>query len=181
MRPVRTAARALLSAIFVASGARAVANPEMFVPRAKRVTDRIVPLLEKTDPRLPTDPRSLVRANGAVQLAGGLLLATGHFTRPAAAALAGSLVPTTIAGHPFWSVDDPVERRIQQTHFLKNLGLFGGLLLAAADTQGRPGLRWRTGRLAADGRRSVKRAVRTARRDTQIAVRAAAAARRIPG
>lgn len=181
MRPVRTAARALLSAIFVASGARAVANPEMLVPQAKRVTDRIVPLLEKTDPRLPTDPRSLVRVNGAVQLAGGLLLATGRFTRPAAAALAGSLVPTTIAGHPFWSVDDPMERRIQQIHFLKNLGLFGGLLLAAADTEGRPGLRWRTGRLAADGRRSVKRAVRTARRDAQIAVRSAAAARRIPG
>ena len=73
--------------------------------------------------------------------------------------LAGSLIPTTIAGHPFWPVDSPAERRNQEIHFLKNLGLLGGLLLAAADTEGRPGLRWRashavdhTQRIGAPGR-----------------------------
>lgn len=181
MKPVRTAARAMLSGIFVLSGARALANPEPFVDRAKRVTDHVAPLLEQTDSRLPADPATLVRANGAVQLVGGLLLASGRFTRPAAAALAATLVPTTLAGHPFWTESDPAERSQHQIHFLKNLGLFGGLLLAAADTAGRPGLGWRTTRAVRQGRRSARRAVRTARRDARIAVKSAAAARRMPG
>jgi uncharacterized membrane protein YphA (DoxX/SURF4 family) len=181
MRPVRTAARTLLSGVFVISGARAVANPDPLVPRAKRMTERLTPLLEQADGRLPTDPRALVRINGAVQCVGGLLLATGHLTRPAAAALAGSLIPTTLAGHPFWNLDDPAQRANQQHHFMKNLGILGGLLLAAADTEGRPGLRWRTTRAVGRGRRSMRRAVRTARRDARIAVKSATTARRLPG
>jgi putative oxidoreductase len=180
MKPVRTAARTLLSGIFVISGARAITNPEPFLARAKVVTDRVAPLIEKADSRLPNDPRAMVRLNGAVQLAGGLLLATGHVTRPAAAALAGTMIPTTLAGHPFWTFDDPAARASQQTHFLKNLGILGGLLLAAADTQGKPGLRWRTTRAVGQGRRSMRRAVRTARRDARIAVRSATTARRLP-
>jgi len=181
MRPVRTAARALLSAIFVYDGARALANSEHFAPQAKRVTDRIGPLLEKADPRLPTDARTLVKINGAAQVVGGLLLATGHLTRPAAALLAGTVVPTTVAAHPFWAQDNPADRRNHEIHFLKNLGLLGGLLLAAADTQGRPGLRWRAGHLAHETQRSMRRAVRTARREAKIAARAAKTSRRLPG
>ena len=171
----------MLSAIFVVSGARAVANPEPFVDRAKRVTDRVGPLLTGIHPRIPTDPRTLVRVNGAVQLAGGLFLATGHCTRPAAAVLAGTLVQTTAAGHPFWTIEDPTQRANHQIHFIKNLGLLGGLLLAVADTEGRPGLRWRAGRAVGDGRRKVRRAVHTARRDARIAMKSATAARRLPG
>jgi putative oxidoreductase len=180
MKPVRSAARALLGAIFVVSGARTLANPGSQVEAAKRVTDRIVPLLERTDPRLPTDPRTLVQIKAGVDLLGGLLLATGHLTRPAAAALAANLVPTTLAGHPFWTL--PKEERHQhQIHFLKNLGLIGGLLLAASDTEGRPGLRYRTEHALDRGQRSVHRRVRTARREAKIAALSAAAARRLPG
>ena len=123
----------MLSGIFVASGLRALVNPEALAGRAKRV----VPLLERVDPRLPTDPRMLVRITGAVQVAGGALLATGHLTRPAAAVLAGTLVPATFAGHPFWLETDLGRRREHQIHFLKNLGLFGGLLLAATEPRRR--------------------------------------------
>jgi putative oxidoreductase len=171
----------MLSAIFVASGARALTAPESLVPEAKRVTDRVGPLLEKADPRLPTSPRTLVQLNGAVQLGGGLLMATGRLTRPAAAVLAGTLVPTTVAGHPFWTYDDPEERRGQQVHFLKNVGLLGGLLLAAADTEGRPSLRWRAARFVDDRRRGARRTARTARREARIAVRAAHVGRRLRG
>ncbi|MFV2083843.1 DoxX family membrane protein [Micromonospora sp. LOL_021] len=181
MTPVRTTARALLSGIFIVSGARAVASPAQYADRAKTVTDRVAPMIERAAPRLPTDTESLIRLHGATQLAGGLLLATGRLTRPAAAVLAASLVPTTVAGHPFWSATDPTERQLHQVHFLKNLGLLGGLLLAAADTEGRPGLRWRTTRAVRQGRRSVRRAVHSARRDARIAVRSAATARRLPG
>lgn len=180
MKPVRSAARALLGAIFVVSGARNLANPDPLVPSAKRVTDRITPLLERTDPRLPTDPRTLVRIKAGVDLVGGLLLATGRLTRPSAAALAVNLVPTTFAGHPFWTYA-AADRRQHQTHFLKNLGLIGGLLLAAADTEGRPSLRYRTTHAVDRSQRSLRRAVKTARREAKIATVSVAAARRLPG
>jgi putative oxidoreductase len=181
MKPVRSAARALLSGIFVVSGARAVANPDPFVTRAKVMTDRVGPLAERVNPRIPTDPAAMVRANGAVQLVAGLMLARGRFPRAAAAALAGSLVPTTLAGHQFWTFDDPAARAQHRTHFMKNLAMLGGLLLAAADTEGRPSLQWRTTRAIRNRRRSMQRAVRSARRDARIAVRAATTARRLPG
>jgi uncharacterized membrane protein YphA (DoxX/SURF4 family) len=59
-----------------------------------------------------------VRAVGRVGLA-----------RLAAAAPAGTLVPTTLAGHPYWRIADPAARRQQRTHFYKNVGMLGGALL----------------------------------------------------
>ncbi|WP_346123898.1 DoxX family protein [Micromonospora coerulea] len=182
MKPVRSLARVMLSGIFVVSGVRNLQNPGRLVPAAKPLTDRVAPLIQKNvHSRFPTDAETLVRANAATQLIGGLMLATGKFTRPAALILAGTLVPATAAGHPFWNNDDPAARNNNQVHFLKNLGLFGGLLLAAADTEGKPGMRWRAGHRIGHSRRSVQRAVRTARREAKIAVRSAATARRIPG
>jgi putative oxidoreductase len=143
MTAVRTVARTLLAGIFVAGGAKALMDPD---PRAKvsePVTTRIAPVLAQIHPRIPTDPRTLVQLNGAVQVAAGLLLPT-RLHRLAALVLIGSIVPTTIGGHRFWEADDPAMREQQQTHFLKNLGLLGGLILAAMDTEGRPGLAWRT-------------------------------------
>src|SRR3712207_5232754 len=145
MRPVRTLARAMLGALFVSSGARTVANPDTLVERAKPVTDRVAPVLEKTDPRIPTETATLVRINGAVQLVGGLMLATNRLPRVGAVLLAGSLVPTTLAGHAFWTYEGP-DRQTHKVQFMKNLGLLGGLLLAAADTQGKPSLRYRAER-----------------------------------
>jgi putative oxidoreductase len=199
MKPVRTAARAMLSAIFVVSGVRVLIKPDAKVETARRVTDRVGPLLEKIDSRIPTDARSLVRIKAASDVVAGVALATGRFSRPAAAVLAAGLVPTTFAGHPFWAGDTPQQRGEMQNQFLKNLGLLGGLLLAAVDTEGRPGLRYRTGHAAdratrAVGRsqrsmrhtvdrsqRSVRRAVKTARREAKIAAMSAAAARKLPG
>src|SRR5205807_669938 len=51
--------------------------------------------------------------------------------------------PTTLAAHRFWEEEDPELRSQQQVHFVKNLGLLGGLMLAAADTEGKPSLAWR--------------------------------------
>jgi putative oxidoreductase len=191
MKPVRTAARAMLASIFVISGARIVVDPDSRVAAAKRVTDKVGPLITKVDPRLPTDARTLVRLKAGVDVAAGLLLASGKFTRPAAAVLAANLVPTTFAGHPFWTLPQP-ERSQHELHFLKNLGLLGGLLLAAADTQGKPSIGYRTSHAVdrsqrslehavSRSRRSMKRAVRTAKREAKIATRSAAAARKLPG
>ena len=67
----------------------------------------------------------------------------GRFRRLAALALIGSIVPTTLGGHRFWEETDQAARAQQRMHFLKNLGLLGGLILAALDTEGEPSLGWR--------------------------------------
>jgi putative oxidoreductase len=81
----------------------------------------------------------------------------------AALALGASLVPTTFAGHRFWEEGDPKQRAAQKIHFLKNVGLLGGLLLAALDTEGQPSLRWRAGRAAGHARATTASVVESSR------------------
>jgi uncharacterized membrane protein YphA (DoxX/SURF4 family) len=137
-------------------------------------------MLVKVHKRAPSDARSLVQLNGAVQFTGGLLLLTG-LRRPAALALAASLLPTTFAGHRFWEYRDEAQRHQHQVQFLKNLGLTGGLLLAALDTEGRPGLRYRTRRLITDTERALRRSARETRQKVRLATRAAELGRHLPG
>ena len=82
---------------------------------------------------LPEDDELLVRVNAGTQVAAGTMLALGVAPRLAAAVLATSLVPTTLAGHPYWTVEDPAERAQQRIQFHKNMALIGGLLLAVLD------------------------------------------------
>ena len=85
---------------------------------------------------LPADDTLVVRANGAVQAGAGALLAVGVLPRLSALALAGSLVPTTLAGHAFWTFEDPALRKQQQIQFAKNVAMLAGLLYAlAGDTR----------------------------------------------
>ena len=179
---MRALARPLLSMIFIAQGANSIRNPEPLVPKAQPVTDRLVPMVKKVAPaqvgdRIPDTTVNLIRLNGAVHVVGGLALATGKGRRVAASVLAASLVPTTVAGHPFWLEKDKMVRNQQRIQFMKNLGVLGGLLLAAVDTEGKPGVAWRAshGTKAAkrETRRGVKAAKREAKRTTDAAKREA--------
>jgi putative oxidoreductase len=58
--------------------------------------------------------------------------------RLCAVLLAGSLVPTTLAGHAFWTVEDPAARKSQRVQFLKNMAMIGGLLFAVLDKPAKP-------------------------------------------
>ena len=169
MSVVRRVARPCLAAMFVAGGADAVINAKPKVPAAESVAPPVAARL----PYLPEDTEALVKINGVAQMVFGLLLALGRFPRLSAAVLAGSLVPTTVAGHRFWEEDDPQRKANQRIHFFKNLSMFGGLLLAAADTEGQPGLAWRVQHAAhhasAGSRRTTKAARREARRAAQNA------------
>jgi putative oxidoreductase len=129
VKVVREIARPMLAGVFIASGLDVLANPE---PRAK-AAKRVVDLVASVVPFAPADPVDAVRLNAAVHLGAGVLLAAGVMSRLAATALAVSMVPTTVAGHPFWEIDDPVKRVQQRTQFLKNLGILGGLLVVAFD------------------------------------------------
>jgi putative oxidoreductase len=66
-----------------------------------------------------------------LEVGGGLLLITGVQAGLAAAALALFLVPVTAIFHAFWSAD-AAGFQGQLTHFLKNVAVFGGLLMVYA-------------------------------------------------
>ena len=70
----------------------------------------------------------LLAATIVLELGGGLLLITGFQAGLAAAALALFLVPVTALFHAFWSAD-AAGFQGQLTHFLKNVAVFGGLLM----------------------------------------------------
>src|SRR3982751_1117770 len=125
----------MLASIFIAEGFNALRDPDRLVQKAKPVTDRLAPVLQNMHPKLPTDPKTLVRINAGTQVVGAVLLATGRAPTPAARAPAASLVPTTYAGHPYWTIDDPEQRRLQRIMFMKNVGLLGGLIFAALDNE----------------------------------------------
>jgi uncharacterized membrane protein YphA (DoxX/SURF4 family) len=137
-------ARPMLASMFVAGGIDSYTNPE---PKVK-AADAVVAPLSARFPSFTFDTESVVRFNGAVQAGAGLLLAIGKFRRPAALVLAASIIPTTYAGHRFWEEADDTTRAQQRNHFLKNLGLLGGLILAATDTEGAPSISWRAKRQA---------------------------------
>lgn len=152
---VRRLARPMLAAIFITGGIDALRKPETKAESAQPGLDQAVNALPAsvTD-RLPSSPETIVQINAAVQIGAGALFALGKAPRWSALALAGTLVPTTLAGHDFWNNEDPAVRAQHRTHFVKNIGLLGGLLIAAVDTEGKPSLGWR-------GRRAAKRAQHT--------------------
>ena len=123
MDAIRELARPLLAVTFVYSGWDVARHPGY---RAQAAASLGVP-----------QPELAVRANGVTMVAAGLALALGIFPRLAAGILAASMVPTTLAGHPFWKESDPQKRSGHRIHFLKNVSIIGGLLLAAADDRGR--------------------------------------------
>src|SRR5215218_1779165 len=148
MSLLRAGARTMLASYFVVSGVKALRNPDQLVPAAEPVADRVVPMVKKYAPQqvatvIPEEAVNLVRANGAAQVVGGLGLATGFGRRLGALLLAMSIVPSTVAKHPFWSKTDPEERARDRAHFLKNTSLLGGVLLAALDTEGKPSIAYR--------------------------------------
>ena len=160
----------MLAAIFIQGGIAALRYPQAHVQAAKPVLDAVTPVLETGHRRRGADGRQgrrgrpgrpaarraptgwttrlLVKIDGGVKVVAGTMLALGKAPRLASTALAASLIPTTLAGHRFWEETDPEAKTDQQIHFFKNVGLLGGLLIAAADTEGKPSLAWR-GRKAA--------------------------------
>ena len=104
-------------------------------------------------------------------MVGGLALATGRFPRLAALVLAASLAPTTYAGHRFWEEKDKTQRANQQIHFFKNVSMFGGLLIAAVDTEGKPGVAWRASHAMGTAKREAKHLRREARAQARLAAK----------
>lgn len=142
----------MLASIFISSGVEALRDPDSKVGRAEPFMKKLSGVLT-----IPCDAGQAVRLNGAVQVGAGALMALGRLPRLGAAALAGSLVPTTVAAHPFWEEADPAVRKEQRILFLKNVGLLGGLILAMFDWEGTPSPGWRARRGARRAARKIGR------------------------
>lgn len=141
---LRNLARPMMAGVFVAGGVDALRDPKPRAELSGDVSTRVAGAVG-----LPQDPETLVKLNGGVQVAAGVMLAMGWFPRLAAGALAVTVVPTTLAGHRFWEEENPDARRQQQVHFLKNLAVCGGLIVTALDTGSRPSVGWMAKRAAA--------------------------------
>jgi uncharacterized membrane protein YphA (DoxX/SURF4 family) len=145
----------MLAALFIQGGIAALKSPQDHVQAAKPVIDAVSPAVDKAVEIAPIDQRPddvvLVQIDAGVKIVAGSMLALGKFPRLASTALAASLIPTTLAAHRFWEETDEAKKAEQQIHFFKNVGLLGGLLIAAADTHGKPSVAYR-------GRRAARRA-----------------------
>jgi putative oxidoreductase len=129
LAPLRPAARILTGSTYALLGWDALREPGGRVQQAGPV----LAALRKAGVPLPEDDEQVVRGNAAVMVAGGVLLSLGIAPRLSALALAGSLIPTTWAGHAYWEVEDPAARKMQRIQFHKNMAMIGGLLFAALD------------------------------------------------
>jgi uncharacterized membrane protein YphA (DoxX/SURF4 family) len=113
---LRVVSRVSLAAIFIDSGIDLLQHPE---GRTKRAAEALPGM-----PELPI----IGQIHGGTMLVAGTTLGLGILTGPSAFVLALTLLPNTYVGHPFWKEEDPQARKGQRIHFLKNVGLFGGLL-----------------------------------------------------
>lgn len=166
MNPIRAVARPMLASMFVMGGIDSLRNPTDKAPVAGEVSDQLgeaVPALRDAD------DADIVRATGAAQVVGGTLLAIGKMPRLASTVLAATLVPTTAVAHRFWEEDDPSQKANQQIHFFKNVSMLGGLMIAAMDTEGRPGIAWRAGHAIEHAENRVDRTRREAKLSRKLA------------
>lgn len=169
MSLLRFVARSLFAGYFISEGVRAARQPEERAPEAERIAATVTPVLQRVVPAsvssyVPEKATTWVRAVGVSQVVGGLMFATGIGRRLGALLLAnGSAVNLAMALPP---KDAPKRvREAARPEVLRSATLIGASLLGALDTQGRPGLKWRTAQVAkAAERKSSARAKRMAKR-----------------
>jgi len=145
---IRRVARPMLSAAFIARGVDALRSPKPAADAARPTLEGLSKLPDPVGTNVPSNAETVARVNAAVQIGGGLLLASGKLPRLASAALALSVVPGSLGGHTFWNETDPQRKADERRAFLTDVSLIGGLIIAAVDTEGKPSLGWR-GRRAA--------------------------------
>lgn len=145
----------MLAAVFIGQGFEALKSPKPAAEAARPALEGLQKLPEPVGTNVPSDPETFAKITAAVQIGGGLLLASGRLPRLASAALAGTVIPANLGAHMFWDEPDQQLKAEKRRAFLTDVSLLGGLIIASADTAGKPSLGWR-GRRAA---RKVSEAV----------------------
>jgi len=109
--------RILLSTVFILSGISKITG---FAMEEGYIVSRHLPL-----------PAVALTIALVVELAGGVAVLIGLFSRFTAWVLFLYLIPTTFLFHNFWTMSG-MDRYDNTIHFEKNLAIMGGLLLLAA-------------------------------------------------
>jgi putative oxidoreductase len=73
----------------------------------------------------------------SVEFFGGLAIILGFATRCAALVMIVFVIVATLIGHRYWEIADAAARRMQQSHFAKNITLIGGFVLLVVTGAGR--------------------------------------------
>lgn len=139
----RFVARSMLASYFVVNGVQALIKPsehaELAEPALQLVPKLRAALPEALRSYLPSDSVAMTRCLAATQVAGGLGLATGIGRRIGAAALAATIAPSVVVAKPW-------RQSVDHVQLGTDVALLGGVLLAAQDTEGKPGIAWRVSR-----------------------------------
>lgn len=145
---IRRVARPLLASAFIGQGLETLKSPKPAAIAAQPTLDGLHKLPDPVASNVPQNAETFAKITAAVQIGGGLLLASGRLPRLASAALAATVLPANLGAHMFWSESDPEIKARKRRDFTIDLSLLGGLIIASADTAGKPSLGWR-GRRAA--------------------------------
>lgn len=171
MNLLRAAARTMLAGYFVVNGVKALKDPAPFAAEQERFASTVVPLARKVAPAevataLPDDAETIARITGGLQVAGGIGMILDKGRRFGAGLIALSMVPQ-LMGFTAKGLT-PEERALARNELLKNVALLGGALIAAGDTEGRPGLAWRAQDSAAKLSRNVDHTRRSLTKDAEL-------------
>lgn len=107
--------RMAIAAPFIVGGWQAATRPGSLAARTQAIPQRVA--------------QSIVVANGVALVASGLAFAAGGRVRVSGTVMAGCLLPSTVAAHPFWRQE--VDRRQELLQFTKDLAMAGGALAVA--------------------------------------------------
>ncbi len=140
MTVLRRIARPLLASVFIADGIDAVRRPAPYVEGLEASRSE---LDMATGGHAPADLTVVVRACGALSIVAGVMLSAGRAPRAAAFVLALAAAPLAAARNPKPTTNTPEARRAYAEVALRQTALLGGLLIAGADTAGKPSLAWR--------------------------------------
>jgi len=162
MSLMRFVARSMLASYFVVNGVQALIKPAEHTELAEPAMS-LAPKLREALPEaarsyVPSDAVSMTRCLAAAQVVGGLGLATGIGRRLGAAVLATTIAPSVIVAKPW-------RQSVDKAQLGTDVAMLGGVLLAAVDTEGKPGLGWRfqqQRKLAAEQKANLERAAKEA-------------------
>lgn len=124
---LRTLARPLLASWFVYEAAESILTPQK---RAEQIAPMVEPAL--ADLGVPdVKTVDIVKFHGFAVMGAAASLAISRNPRTSALALVALTAGTIGMTRPFWSQKDPEVRREQLEHFVKDLSILGGVMIAA--------------------------------------------------
>src|SRR6201999_4496526 len=96
---IRRIARPMLSAVFISRGVDALRSPKPAADAARPTLEGLQKLPDPVGSKVPADAETFARINAAIQIGGGVLLATGKVPRLASGALAATVIPGNLGAH----------------------------------------------------------------------------------